>query len=69
MPCLLRYALGWGTIKPQAMVRPKPLVTMAIQIFLNNCVTEGDFGPGTILRRITYHRKSRDKILLKLERV
>jgi hypothetical protein len=30
-------------------------------VFLNNCVAEGGFGLGTILRRIMYHRKSRNK--------
>jgi hypothetical protein len=39
---------------------------MVTLVFLNNCVVKGGFGPGTILRRIKYHRKSRDKILLKL---
>jgi hypothetical protein len=39
---------------------------MVTPVFLNNCVAEGDFGPGTILRRITYHRKSRDEYSLNL---
>jgi hypothetical protein len=53
------YVLGWGVIKPQAMVEAE-----VTPVFLNKCVAEGGFGPGTILRRITYDRKSRDKMLL-----
>jgi hypothetical protein len=39
---------------------------MVTLVFLNNCVKDGGFGPGTILHRITYHRKSHDTIALKL---
>ncbi len=60
------YALGWGVIKPQAMVEAKVARHHVTPVLLNNCVTEGGFGPSTILRRIMYHRKSCNKILLKL---
>ncbi len=40
-------------------------LTMVTPVFLNNCVAEGGFGPGTILRRIMYNRKSPNKKHLK----
>ncbi len=41
---------------------------MVKAVFLNNCAAEGSFGPGLIVRRIPYDKKSRDKIALKLVR-
>jgi hypothetical protein len=38
---------------------------MVTLVFLNNCVVEWIFGPGTILHRIMFHKVSRNKILLK----
>jgi hypothetical protein len=56
------YALGWGVIKPQAMVGAyAPPLTMVTPVFLNYYVAEGFFGPGMFLCRIMYNRKSHNK--------
>jgi hypothetical protein len=60
------YALSWVIIKPQAMVEAKATHHHGDTGLPQFCGMEGDLGPGAILRRIMYHSKSRNKILLEL---